>query len=525
MVRAFRPAPLGLVACALLALGGECSGGGAKTRVAPDPIANADARCVALPEAFPPGFAFVPGTSDRLVVASLGTTPTLTTFDVDSVPPEIPAGLPVLGIPPDSDGDGLRDAASLFLDDVFVIDAALGFATASRFEEVIVFEPRTSTLKTVEVDVPASLTEGDYDRFPDPGQSGLRTAISTSVCVRPPEGALDSRGEPFEGLVVRFCDPDVPSFRTEFTSGAALMEDQLFVSTSNFVTIPFGPEGYLPGTVLVYEFDRSLDPPRVRPSATRPVIFTSGFNPTHVQPLLVGERYFVLVTLSGALDIAKDDPSTPVIESAGVALTPAAVDVIDAATLEIVATIPLGVGGPAFSGLALDPSGRVGVIGSVVDRMLLTVDLEALKTLPEPPVLQPVLLEDAVVFDANAPLRLPALEGGAPVESCPGQLFGTTFDATGTRLLAADFCDGTLTLVDVDLGGVPTTAELRRRFAVLGLIELVAPLRADTLGLPRTLGRVAVRLGLPGVDFSGPDVFFTVNQDEGLLCGIRLESL
>ena len=52
----------------------------------------------------------------------------------------------------------------------------------------------------------------------------------------------------------------------------------------------------------------------------------------------------------------------------------------------------------------------------------------------------------------------------------------------------------------------------------------MSPLRSDTLTEPRDLGSLRVRPGRPGVDFEGPDFFFTVNQP-GLLCALRLESL
>ena len=36
---------------------------------------------------------------------------------------------------------------------------------------------------------------------------------------------------------------------------------------------------------------------------------------------------------------------------------------------------------------------------------------------------------------------------------------------------------------------------------------------------------LAVRSGFPGLDFSGPELFFTVGDPEGLLCGARVDSL
>jgi len=33
-----------------------------------------------------------------------------------------------------------------------------------------------------------------------------------------------------------------------------------------------------------------------------------------------------------------------------------------------------------------------------------------------------------------------------------------------------------------------------------------------------------VRPGIPGVDYSGPDVFFLAGLPEGAVCGIRMDS-
>ncbi len=526
----------GALAAAVAALGGQCGGGsgsggsGAVTFHNAAPLQNPDARCAALPRPFPPGFAFVPGLPARAVAASLGTTPTLVPFDLERVPPEIPSGVPILGIPPDSDGDGrpegLPGGVSLVpvLDDVFAIDPGLGFATASGYEEVLFFQPASGMLLPVEVEVPASLRAGDRPFLPAPGSSALRTALSTLACVRVAPDALDSRGEPVAESVRVPCDPTAPSFRTSFTSGVALAAGHLFVSTSNLgADRATADTQYLPGSVLVFEFDRGADPPRVRPHPTTPIILTSGFNPTHVSAFSAGDRELVLVNVTGALGIEQDDPATKPVEGAGIPRSEAAIDVIDAATLELVATIPLGLAALAFDAPAIDPSGRVALFGSAADRVLYGVDLAALSALPEPPAPLRVLGRDeAVIFDAQLPFRIPGLSRGAPPESCPGETLGVAFDHRGERVYAGDFCDGTLASIAFDGSGQPDTAELRARFLLLELQPLVAPLRADTLGQPRGLGRIAVRPGVPGVDFQGPEVFFLVGQEEGLLCGISV---
>ena len=98
-----------------------------------------------------------------------------------------------------------------------------------------------------------------------------------------------------------------------------------------------------------------------------------------------GGREFVLVTVSGALGLAPDDPNTPEREAGGQALSNAAIDVIDAAERRIVATIPLGLAAPSFERLAIDPTGRVAMVGSAIGRKLFAVDLAPLDSISLPP--------------------------------------------------------------------------------------------------------------------------------------------
>ena len=480
----------------------------------------------------PPGQTLVPGVEGRIVVAVLGTTPTLVPFDVQPVPPRIPATVPILGIPLDSDGDGRREGLEVpltpILDGVTAIDADLAFATASDYEEVLFFSPRKGELIEVEVSVDAGFAARDNFFLPPPGTSAPRTGLSTLACVRPPPGTLDSRGEDIADSVpaALFCDPEIPSFDSSFTSGVALAGDHLFVSTSNVGADPGRPNTqYRPGSVLVYDFDRSGDPTVVGPDPDTPVILTTGFNPTHVTAVELAGREFVLVTVSGAIGIEEDDPDTKVIEGAAIPLTDAAIDVIDAESLELVATVPLGLAALSFDELAIDPSGRMALMGSAAGRVLYGIDLAPLPALPSS-VAEPLVLDrdEAVLFDADEPFVLPARRNGAPPESCPGQTVGVAFNHAGDGIFATDFCDGTLTVVGTDVSGDPSTAELRERFLVFETLNVVAPIRPDTLGLPRGPGSVVVRPGVPGVDYTGPDVFVLVGQEEGSLCGLRVES-
>ena len=522
-----------LVPLALLQLAGKCGGGSGGGGGSVRAIASPDLRCAALANEFPPGFSFVPG-APGLVWAADFSPPTFVPFDVSTVPPQVPATPSPFLLPADSDGDGIAEGSfqlplSPVLDGIAAVAPDLALATASSYEEVIFLDAQRGGLRTFEVVVDASFARADNPKLPAPGSSALRTALSTFACVRPPPGALDSRGDPVASSVPQrgFCDPTTPSYLASFSSGAALAGGHLFVSTSNLGdgAGSSNPQ-FLPGSVLVYDLDLAAIPPRVAPNPDVPVIVTTAFNPTHVTATSAGGRDFVLVTASGAIGIAEDVPGTPEIESAGIALTDAAIDVIDAATLELVATVPLGRAGLSFERLAIDASGRVAVAGSAVSRWLLAADLAVLPGLPAS-VPAPIVLDgssgpDAVVFDADTPFQIPARANGAPAASCPGFTAGIAFDHAGRRLYASDFCDGTLARVDVDLAGAPPAPLPAGQFHFVDLANVTAALRSDTLGLPRGPSAVELRPGIPGVDFSGPELFLLVSQP-GLLCGIDLE--
>jgi hypothetical protein len=521
-----------VVACA--GLGGKCgggdgSGGGGGGRVDVT-IESPDDRCAALSSPFPPGFDFVPGDGSLVWVADLSP-PSLVPLDVTATPPTQPSSASSFALPFDSDGDGREEGSSSLpispiFDDIHIVDAELALVTASSYEEVLFFSPAAGDLVEFDVSVPAAFAKNDYPLLPDPGADAEpRTAVSTFACVRPPLGALDSRGDPIALSLPSsvWCDRAQPSYLASFTSGAALAGDRLFVAASNLGADPgTSNTQYLPGAVLVYELDRDADPPTLEPSEATPVLITTGFNPSHVTALEVDGRPFVLVTVSGAVGVAADDPDTDEIEAAGIALTEGAIDVIDADTLEIVATIPLGLAGLASSGLRVDATGRVGVVGSVIGRQLFAVDLAPLADLPDsvasPVVLDGVDGDDAVIFDADEALPVPPRANGAPAASCPGATEGVAFG--GARLFATESCDGTLAEYLVDLSGDPPAPVPRDRFKFIELRNIAAPIRSDTLTEPRSPGAVAVR---PGAMGDGPDVVLLIGQQEGLVCGIKIE--
>jgi hypothetical protein len=526
-----KPRTLALFAVlAWLHTGGSCGGGSGGGGSAPvTSVETPDERCLALPSQFPAGFDFAVDAPGRVLAASFNPG-VVVPADVESVPPRAVAAAPLV----DLRSAIAQDACGGFLDPafdgVFAISADLAIVTASSCEAVAFVDPVSAGLRDFDVATPASAASGAWPFNPAPGASDVRSAISTRTCVTVPAGTLDSRGAP---IAPSRCDPSQPSYFSSYTSGAAVASGALFVATSNLGANPGRPDTqFLPGTVLVFDFDASATPPRVSPSATGAVLFTSGFNPTHATAYRSPSgRDFVLVTVSGALGLAPDDPATPEREAGGQALGEAAIDVIDAAERRLVATIPLGLAAPSFDRLAIDPTGRVALVGSAVARQLYAVDLAPLDTLVLAPGAAPLVLDgstgpDAVIFDAASPLALPARPNGAPAATCPGYVVGVDFDATGTRAFATDFCDGTLAIVGVDVSGdppvpVPAVAD---RFRVQQSLPIAAPLAPSSLSLSRAPGAVRVRKGRPGVDYRGPDVLFLASLPEGQLCGVRIDS-
>jgi hypothetical protein len=501
-----------LLLAALLLPAAKCGGGsGSKGKPARVTIESPDLRCAALPEpfGFPPGFDFLPGDPDPgLVLAATFARPSLLTLNVRRVPFRAAAGT-----------HPYHD---------------LALVTLSGYEAVLFVDPAGEAVR-VELATPPSYPDWKLRLWPEAGQSDpSRTGIPNFPCVVPPAGARDSRGE----LLSRALDPadwcreGQPSFTANFSSGAAVAADHLFVSVSNLGE-DRGQENtqYLPGAVAVYGFDRSGARPRLSPAEIGPegipILFTSpgSFNATHVQAYTTpGGRELVLVTMSGAIGIPEDDPDTQVLEGGALRISNGSVEVIDAQTLRLVASIPLRRANPSFRGLAIDPSGRVGLVGDLSARHIYAVDLAPLDSL-DPAASEPVVLRQAVIFDGRDPFRVPRLPDSPPIETCPGWIESIAFNHSGDRAHALEFCDGSLVSVEVEFQAGDPVPLASSSFRPGPVEALTAPLRTDTLGLTRQPSAIQVRAGEPGVDFSGPDVFFLVGEPEGLLCGIRVESV
>ena len=516
------------VACAAawgLACEGSGSGGGGLV-VKVEPI---DPRCTQVVGSQPSGLSLVPGVADEALLVQFQP-PALVRFDLDLFPPR---SLGHVSIPPDSDGDGVEDSVrsqqlgffplAPVMGAVTAVHARLALIASSNYEEVIFADPSVPALRTATVenpdDAPAFLP-ADYPFLPPGGTSAPRTAVSTRTCVYPGVNATDS-GSNTIAKDTR-CDAAEPvSYLSNLTAGTAVAAGRLFAATSNLRSS--GLARFYPGTVLVYELEESGDALSVRPHPTRPLLFTTSFNPTGVVRYVTRSgRELVLVTNTGAIGAGT---------GAGNVRTAASLDAIDAASLRIVASIPLGFAGPSFDALAIDPSARVGILGASSRRELYAVDLAPLDDArlyegDGPPLLLDGLtpgFPDARIFDADQPLVLPDRADGAPPAQCEG-FTHVAWRADGAELYATDYCDGTLARVRVDLSGPPLVPVPRTRFQPSALDPAFDALTDSSLGLLRGPSRLRVRTGVPGEDYAGPDVFVAVSLPDAQLCALRIAS-
>jgi hypothetical protein len=513
---------LALFACAALACEGSGSGGDGLV-VKDRPV---DPRCTPVAGSFPSGVDLVPGAPDRAALVQFQP-PALVAFELSG---ERPRALAQGSVPPDSDLDGIDDAQksqslgffplSALMGSLWVRDPGLALLSASNYEEVLFANPLDGALRSALVASPPEASgwrAADYPFLPPAGEAHLRTAVSTRACIYPGAGALDSRGDPV-GSEAR-CDATLPSYFTTLTAGKAIAARRLFVATSNLKSS--GQARFHPGTVLVYTWSESAGALEVRPDVETPWLLTTGFNPTGVaRHVNAAGRELVLVVNTGAISAGT---------GAGGAFTAASVDVIDAASARIAASIPLGFAAPSFDGVALDPGGRVGLLGSALRRDLYAVDLAPLD---DPRLYQgdgpPVLLDgltpgfpDARIFDADHPLTLPDRADGPSPAECEGYTH-VAVDAAGTQAFASDYCDGTLTRIRLDLSGSPQAPLPRERFQVYAQDPVFAPLTPDSVGLLRAPAQLRARAA--GSAASSPELYVAVGLPDAQLCGLRLSS-
>lgn len=531
-----------LVLCGL-ALGG-CAGD-ASDGESPTIEHTNTPECIRFDGGFPSDLVLLPGDGSEAAVGQVVPTVILG-LDLDREPPQLLARDAIPGFPDvgcsrcggiarvDSDSDGVADACRSDAEgfrcfspvggNLFALDATRIALSTSGYEQVVFVDPRTNALLPVELDpaaASASFEPTDWPFWPAPGERPVRTAFSTRACVY--GGDLsDSLGDPIGATTS--CDGSSPGFVTGFTAGSARAHGRLFVATSNLLRS--SQARFAPGTLLVFDYDDSATPPRARPSPERAVILLSGYNATGVTAYRTAAgRDLILVGLTGAIalgtgsDLVRSDSS---------------IEVIDAETLESIATIPLGRAGLGFSELAIDASQRIALAGAATSRALFGIDLAALDDpdLGLEPESLPIVLDgsipgypDARLYSASNPFVLPARADGPPANECATQT-SVSLAADAAWGATSDFCDGTISVLALSLpGSRATSLDPASVLRVERLLVVAPPLVSDASDRPRAIDRVLIRPGVPGLDFDGPDAYFSAGLPEGAVCGTRINAV
>ncbi|MDP6978589.1 MAG: hypothetical protein QF570_08295 [Myxococcota bacterium] len=537
---------LALLTVALL--GNRCGGGSGSGGSPPRVRVPAD-ECTLFRSEFPAGFDFLPGSDGHAV--AIESAPAAAIFlDIEGDVPALLEDDEIQAVPPDSDGDGQSDedqrlcgadatSKSATLGPPLGVSNHTAFVPSSGFEQVMFFAAPDGRLLEFDVSNPPNPASGDYygEDYPYlPADEGGRTAVSTKACVylTPDTGIPDatSTGDAIGQHVC--CDrvPGVPSYMTSFTAGMALAAGHLFVATSN-LDLPEAYRGrYFPGTLLVYDYDPDVDPRAIQPNTETPLLFTTGFNPTGVSSYTTPRgRELVLVANTGANRVGV---------GASNILTEAFIDVIDAASRRLVATVPMGLAGLSFDGLAIDPLKRVALVGSWTLRVMYAIDLrvfddEDLYLGSDIVVLDgsdPVF-PDARIFHADAPFEVPDREDGPHPLLCEGWT-QAAINAAGDRAYVTDRCDGTLTEMRLlepteSCAAAGSTDDCCDRIPLpascfeTGLVREITDISTASVE-KHDPSQIRVRPGEPGIDYAGPDVFFIVNSPEGRLCNLRVDS-
>ncbi|HXZ85772.1 MAG TPA: hypothetical protein VEI82_09800, partial [Myxococcota bacterium] len=304
------------------------------------------------------------------------------------------------------------------------------------------------------------------------------------------------------------------SFQTNFTSAALRVGSRLVVATSNFQQAGSNPV-FNPGTVLLFELDDSVQPPRVTPASPF-FLVTSDPNPIALTALAGGR---VLVTNAGIHDAS----FPPLVTGQG------SIDVIDPAAGRFVGSIPLGQGNPGGRSLALDPTGSVALAGSQTLRQLFAVDVRGLATLPladvDPRLQRPSCngtnasaaagvpcLRSRVIRGGANPIALPAPPGSSGSFSLVSQV---RFAASGAFALATSFNDGGLGLVAFDARNLARPQPLLgSRFGAPETLAATSP--AGNLGQECCPGPFVLRTSAAGT-LAGSQVVFATATPNGLV--------
>lgn len=343
----------------------------------------------------------------------------------------------------------------------------------------------------------SGLEEGVWLFDPVDGFALLDSFTYRGVEFQLPYPAEDSEGNP------------VNSVMPTFTSGVALMQGKVYISNSNFKQGGSNPIS-APGTVKIVGLDETVEPPAFFELPSPDVIVTTSFNPTEVTPL---DERILLVTNTGVLAIRDDN---------GVPLTEGSVDVVDTVRDCIVATYPLGLGAPSFAKIAVAEQevqgGRVvyrGYLGSAGFNHVYELDLTGLDAYldacPSPEDVP--RLDDKVLAGPDDPIR--ATRDPVNTKNLVAQ---AVVNHNATQCYATGLNSGTLAVLALETATDGQGAPLPSRKSPGSVIQATDPLPTQNESEP---GPVAVRPGVPGVDYQGPDVFLVTGTRIGELRGFR----
>jgi len=315
-----------------------------------------------------------------------------------------------------------------------------------------------------------------------------------------PRAAPDSRGV------------TVDSVKPTYTSGSALVGGKLYITSSNYTRAGIDPV-CAPGTLWVVGYGGAQ--PGFHSNVPQGVILTGGFNPTEVTSFAFEDetrvppvaRRVLLVTNTGVLTIRG---------GTGVPLSDGSVDVVDPDLDCIVASYPLGGGAPGFAKIAVARQeaaggGNVyrGYLGSAGYNHVYELDLTGLGrylgACPDPEDVPQ--LHEKVLAGPHNPIRATLDPPGTPNE-----VVQVAVNHDGTRAYATGFNTGTLAVLELSTeasrienpDGSLDLAPYPSPKAPLQVIQVTDPMPSLNETGP---GPLAVRPGVPGTDFQGPDLF------------------
>lgn len=281
------------------------------------------------------------------------------------------------------------------------------------------------------------------------GPSDVAKVELSSLTVTWPAGTLNSAGDDVGGQALPI----------NFTAGAALAGGRLHVVSSNFDA----QFNNLPGTVTCFPWDANTRTVTGAPL----VIRTTDFNPVAITRVVTTAGEVLLVTNAGAFGGTSS------------------IDVLDPVGQQVVATIPLGQRSAAGP-VVVSPDQRRGYVGSQSAAEVYVLDLSDL----------------GAELQNQAPASRPARFLGGWILPAPGAfryVSSVALSHTGDYLYAASFNSSQLFVIDLERQALAAT--------VAGFARTGNPTNFEGLA-----SLVAVRPGVPGLDFQGPSIFVgTIN--------------